>query len=271
MVILCGSSRFYARTTAGSKYQLDVHQIRNAFVSSESIGDRIRDFRLDRVARIIADDTPSLIKGGPRLAVHVLPIQSFAPGFTVEVNNLKTAVSMELLPFGGGGGSTVYNFDGLLHRSVPAEDAKHGGGYVQLFRNGCIESVSADIFGNVTVPGIPSKDLEPTMIRETGKYLNFVFTALGIGPSYIVAVSLLGVRGLGMILGPGARGGITIDRDNLLIPDLFIEEIPVAEGERRENFRWAARILQPICDTIWNACGFIRSNNYDGENQWALK
>jgi hypothetical protein len=131
--------------------------------------------------------------------------------------------------------------------------------------NGCIESVSADMFRNMGVRGIPSKCFEPTMIRETGKYLNFVFTELGIGPPYIVAVSLLGVGGLGLILGPGARSG-TIDRDNLLVPDLFVEEIPV-EGDRRESLQWAARVLKPVCDTIWNACGFLRSRNYDAANQ----
>jgi hypothetical protein len=93
---------------------------------------------------------------------------------------------------------------------------------------------------------------------------------LGIGPPYIVAVSLLGVRGLGLILGPGARGGTLIDRDNLLVPDLFVDEVPITEGEKRENFQWAVRILQPVCDTIWNACGFIRSGNYNAQNQWAL-
>lgn len=200
-----GSSRFFARTSAGSKYQMDVQQIRIAFVASETINDRIRDFRVDRVARIIANDTPSRIVGRTRLAVHILPLQSFTPGFTVPINQLKTAVFMELRPFKAGGESTLHNFDGILHRSLAREDSDEGGGYVQLFRNGCIESVSADMFGNTSVRGIPSKFFEPTMIREIGKYLHFVSAELSIGPPYIVAVSLLGVRGLGLILGPGGE------------------------------------------------------------------
>jgi hypothetical protein len=228
----------------------------------------MRDFRVDRVARIIADDTPSRIVGRSRLAAHIMPLQSFMPGFAVPVNHLKTAAFMELRPFNAGGASTLHNFDGILHRSLAPEKSDHGGGYVQLFRNGCIESVSADMFGNVGVYGIPSKFFEPTMIREIGTYLHFVYAELGIGPPYIVAVSLLGVRGLGLIMGPGARGGALIDRDNLLIPDLFVDEVPITEGEKRENFQWAARILQPVCDTIWNACGFIRSGNYNAQNQW---
>jgi hypothetical protein len=271
MVSYRGSSRFFARTSAGSKYQMDVQQIRNAFIASETINDRLRDFRVDRVARIIADDTPSRIVGRARLAAHIMPLQSFTPGFAVPVNHLKTAAFMELRPFATGGESTFYNFDGILQRRLAPEDLDDGGGgYVQLFRNGCIESVSADMFGSVGVRGIPSKFFEPTMIRELGQYLHFVSAQLRIGPPYIVAISLLGVRGFGLILGPGARGGTLIDRDNLLIPDLFVDEVPIAEGEKRENFQWAARIFQPVCDTIWNACGFIRSGNYDAHNQWAL-
>ena len=38
-------SRFYSRNSAG-KYQLDVHELRSAFIASESVADRIRQFRV---------------------------------------------------------------------------------------------------------------------------------------------------------------------------------------------------------------------------------
>src|SRR6266516_3540896 len=46
MVRFKGSSRFFSRTSNG-KYQLDVREIRAAFLMRESIADRIRDFRAD--------------------------------------------------------------------------------------------------------------------------------------------------------------------------------------------------------------------------------
>ena len=78
------------------------------------------------------------------------------------------------------------------------------------------------MFGNGSVRrGIPSESFKPTMIREIGEYLHIVSTQLGIAPPYVVAVSLLGVRGLGLIREAGADAGHEIDRDNLLIPDLI--------------------------------------------------
>ena len=48
-----GSSKFYSRTSAG-KQPLDVTEIRHAFAMSESVGERIRAFRDERIGRILA-------------------------------------------------------------------------------------------------------------------------------------------------------------------------------------------------------------------------
>lgn len=51
------SGRFFSRTSRG-KYPLDVQEIRSAFLLSENISDRVRKFRMDRIGKIIADETP---------------------------------------------------------------------------------------------------------------------------------------------------------------------------------------------------------------------
>lgn len=49
MVTFKGTSRFFARNSAG-KYQLDVQEIRQAVLLSESTAERIKSFRLDRLS-----------------------------------------------------------------------------------------------------------------------------------------------------------------------------------------------------------------------------
>ena len=61
MVTFGGSSRFYARNSNG-KYRLDVDEIRSAFLLSDSIAERVRQFRLDRIAKMMADETPVTVK-----------------------------------------------------------------------------------------------------------------------------------------------------------------------------------------------------------------
>ena len=49
----------------------------------------------------------------------------------------------------------------------------------------------------------------------------------------------------------------TIDRDNLLIPEVMVESY----GEKPEDF------MRISFDTIWNAAGWNRSMGYDGKGK----
>ena len=75
MVTFKGSSRFFARNNAG-KYQLDVAEIRAAFALSEALPEKIRGFRADRLAKIIAGETPLPLKEGRMAVLHMLPISN---------------------------------------------------------------------------------------------------------------------------------------------------------------------------------------------------
>ena len=52
-----GVTRFCGRNSGG-KYDLDVHQVRAAFLASEGIADRLKNFRLERVNRLISGTVP---------------------------------------------------------------------------------------------------------------------------------------------------------------------------------------------------------------------
>src|ERR1700752_4086540 len=48
-----GHWRFYSRNSSG-KYPLDIGEVRTAFALTETIGERIRDFRAEQLGRIVA-------------------------------------------------------------------------------------------------------------------------------------------------------------------------------------------------------------------------
>lgn len=75
MVTYKNLSRFYARTSAG-KYQLDVHEIRAGFVAAETAFERLRHFRAERIARVLALETPAPIAAGPKLILHAFPVNT---------------------------------------------------------------------------------------------------------------------------------------------------------------------------------------------------
>ncbi|MEM7557457.1 MAG: hypothetical protein AAF378_25920 [Cyanobacteria bacterium P01_A01_bin.84] len=52
--------------------------------------------------------------------------------------------------------------------------------------------------------------------------------------------------------------GHTIDRNNLLMPEVMVENF---------NFE-PSKVLKPIFDAVWNACGYPGSRNYDDSGNW---
>ncbi len=126
-----GSFRFYSRTSAG-KYPLDVFELRAAFTSSEAVQEKVRKFRLERLAKIIADEGPIQLQGKSKIVLHLIPLNSFASTTSYDLDPLaKDAGSLQ--PIYAGGWDHRYNLDGLLSycqsdRKLSAES------YLQIFR-----------------------------------------------------------------------------------------------------------------------------------------
>jgi hypothetical protein len=138
MVAYKKSSRFYARHSAG-KYQLDVQGIREAFLLSESTAEKIRDFRLDRVAKVNASDTSVTMIENPKIILHSIPLSAFQTSQGFEMSNIH----FKFFSHSNEYDSHRFNLDGVLFYKHRRENIAHE--YLQMFRNGHFEYVNADI------------------------------------------------------------------------------------------------------------------------------
>ena len=141
MVTFKGSSRFFCRTNAG-KVPLDVGEIRAAFLQSETVPERMRKFREERIAAILANETPYPLFPNGRIVVHYLPVGSFDRPQYLDVGGLKRKF-FELPSIYGSGSDHRLNIDGLL--TFTRSSGKECIGYTQLFRTGVIESVDSGL------------------------------------------------------------------------------------------------------------------------------
>jgi hypothetical protein len=262
MVSFRGTSRFYSRNSAG-KYQLDVSEIRAAFILSETATERIRDFRADRLSKVIAGETPVEVMSGAQAVLHLVPLNAFRPGTSLDLETLlrnkasKWRECLYLRPF-------TYlrrNFDGIL--CCNALEANVVEWYLQLFRNGCAEFVQ--YVGVITGhPIIPHREFEESFIDIFGRILSLQ-QFLGVEPPVIVMLSLMGVRGFTLELNiPLWKAGSIrqpIDKDQLIIPERILE---VLECD-------AAPTLKPLFDVVWNASGEAGSVNFNEDGNWAPK
>jgi hypothetical protein len=215
MVTYQGASRFYARQSNG-KYLLDVHQLRQAFLLSGTVAERIRDFRLERVARIGSGEVPiPLERGKAKLIVHVVPVMSFSTNFLIDVNENQRR-------FFGNVSGPLYNIDGLLYyRSYGNQEARE---YYQIFRNGCVEYVHGCLAGNTGENFTwSSPKAEIAIIESVASSLIFQ-KEITVQPPIIIFVTLVGVRGVifGLPQNSWNDASSSFDRDIILIPEIML-------------------------------------------------
>ncbi len=263
-----GSYRFYSRNSAG-KYPLDSTEIRAAFALSEALPERIRRFRDERLAKIIADETPVSLEPHPRLVLHMVPVSSMLGTTTLDVNAVAKSDGVLLRPFDTSGWNWRYNLDGFLTYSPSEQTRSHS--YLQVFRNGCLEAVAVV----ETSPGqvdrkqqfIPSAWLERELIEAVHRYSGLL-QHYGIEPPIVILISLNGVSGTSMATPAHARThrlrDTTIDRDLLLLPEVIIDQYS-------RDLYVIARQIREMLDALWQASGWSGSPYYDQEGNWVPK
>lgn len=252
-------ARFYARNNAG-KYQMDVHEIARAFRSSADVAERVRHMHRERVGLIIRGDGQLRLRDGGMVVIHLVPIPVFTGVAAVNFERVAQQETQLRPLYTGHGYGGRFNIDGYLVYGPRPE----GGlplGYLQVFRNGVVETVTASLVdrGNGFLPILT---VEEEIIGAVDRYLS-ACRELDLGLPVSICISLSGVNGMEIPLGPRALptmdDATPIDREVLHLPDVIAEE----HGLRTD------RLLKPVFDALWQAGGFARSRNYNDAGDWA--
>ncbi len=256
MVTVNHCSRFYARGARG-KYIMDIERIRDAFLAYQAVTERFRDFRLDRLSRIRSGQTSMKLVSGAKIVVHFASLHSFRPVIAIDVSTIPEVTRYDraiIAPLDAGDWHRAFNFDGYLTYHSGSGDTGKVSSYLQVFRNGCLESVFV-----WPIDESECGQREWT-IRDSWllKWLPWemqrdirLLTALEIEPPFVQAVSLVGVQGLRIARWeyPSPHAGHPIGEDNLLFQEILIETTDVDPG----------KALKPTFDELWQASGYPRA------------
>jgi hypothetical protein len=253
-VIFSGHDKFYGRNSAG-KYPLDVSELRSAFTLSSTVTERIRAFRTDRIIALSNNETPIPFIDEPKIVLHCIPIESFAGQPTYDILPLYED-PRRLRPMASSSWDRRLNLDGVV---------VFGGGnpahtFTQLYRTGIIEAVQ----GSVLAAEHRGRRMIPSVAYEQYifQYLPHCFQVLqqiGANVPVVVALSLIGTRGLEMAVDHfDFEASYPIQENMLLLPETIVQDFSMPAG----------RILKPLFDLVWNACGQPSSKNFDVEGNW---
>ena len=245
MVTFKKLSRFYSRHSAG-KSQLDVTEIRSAFLFSEAVPERMKRFRDDRLSKIISDEMPVVMEPNGKIILHLLPISAFTEQVTIDVRTFASGAH-HLYPIVDGPWGGRLNVDGFVSY-WPLKSSKYCC-YTQLFRSGIIEAVDGfSLIHN----GKMEMAYEQRLVHALKVYLKLM-VSLGVDPPLVVLLSLVGVKGASMPSGPRSyidpEQVLAIDRDVLILPDVLVEDFGQAP----------TLILKPLLDAVWQAAGHMGS------------
>jgi hypothetical protein len=245
MVTFGKSQRFYTRSCAG-KQPMDVDEIRAAFMASEAVVERTQRFRVERLAKVIADETPRPLPAGAKLLLHIIPLSKYRHAGYIDRALLALVESDLDPPFGGGHGR--HNLEGYL---VHGDEA-----YCQFFRTGAIEAVCGvcrtdDAGRQLLVWCKRPRDVLP-------KYLN-ALRKIGVPLPLSVSMSLTGVANHVLYrTGMERDSACPMDRDTVLLPDVLVESYDTSIDE----------VVRPIFDALWNAAGYERCLWYGEDGTW---
>jgi hypothetical protein len=263
VVTFKGGFRFFSRNSAG-KYPLDITEVRSQFLATESQAERIREFKQDRIGRLLANDT-TLQLSSPRLAVmHVFPLSAFLTNTNQSLSDLNQ--TFEFGPFGEQG-SSRFNLDGRISFCQSASGDATMDSYCQLFFSGVVETVDADLVQGRSptdsadfVGSVNSGRLEGQIFEAVEKYARG-YMKLGIRGPIVVSFAFVNCEGIVLTTGSSriVRGqNVRLDRPAAVFPDVVVEDL--TDYTRAD--------LRPLIDSLWNAFGFPRSLNFDGDGNW---
>ena len=261
MVKFKNASRFFTRTSAG-KHQMDVREIRSAFIASQSLADKIAAFRSERVAKILTGETPTKLAEFPKIILHYLPLRAFSEPVALDLQAVYNSWDPNLKPMGNVNQyeSPRFNLQGLwLSGSGTQRRVDQTIGYIQLFRNGAFESVCLGWTHEKILSG---QALEQELMKHGPRYIKLL-TELDPGPAFI-ALSIVSAKGFALMpsLNPDPylswHQVTPFQEDVLLAPEVLKEESQTNLGV----------LLKPALDTFWQASGWPGSQGYGEDGKW---
>lgn len=239
------------------KRQLEIPEIRNLFLRTEGQAQRVRDFRAERVGKILSGNLPMTMTDGSVLVVHFIPAES-----------AREEVSVDPVPFtqkyvpvlGRSARNARINLDGALATFEDRERKCEG--YSQIFRNGFFESVAVLTYRNdIGKIRLPSKWYEEELAKLLDSY-RAIIQRLGLDGEISVMLSILNAQevqlGVNQHFWDHSDSLQTFfDRPVVLIPDM------TAQAGLS-----AFQALKPAFDMVWQAAGFVGSDDYDANGVW---
>jgi hypothetical protein len=246
--------RYFVRNSAGA-HEASVEELRAMFTAGMTMHEQARSFREVRTALIISGLSPVTVHAGGRMILHIVPAAAFTGNLQIDMRPLPGGV--HLPPLNKTGYNYSHNVDGFLTFGNVLEN-----GYLQLFRNGAIETVATRLLTQDRSghPSCYAPYLEQIILSAADVYLE-ALSKLDVPPPLIFTATLEGMQGALVLVGTSSATAFPDIRQ----PRVYLPEVVFDDYGSPIQYR---RRLRPVVDAVWNAAGAAGSPNYDDNGDW---
>lgn len=235
---------FFMRYANGITY-MDIDDLRKEFLYSNSVQDKIMQFRRDRISMIAANECIGNLGNRAKIVFHIIPEWSFELGNKVNLMELKNNTSFR--PISGNSWGYRYNADGycIYRDDYETKIIKE---YTQIFHNGIIEAVEIRLMSEHGEKQVYEwSQMQSACIEALIEYGN-IMEKLHIPKPWHILAAILNAKDYVANYGWGELS-LPIERD--LVYSL--------DGVCTEDIQMKMA-LKPVFDSLSNAFGFEKSN-----------
>jgi hypothetical protein len=249
-----GVNRFYIRHSAGV-HEPSIEELRTLFNQSATALERAKQFRNERIIKIVKGEDHRPLVGNGRLFIHIVPTAAFSGIVNIDVD--EAYKKRDLFPPLGASGNPRFNFYGFI--------IERGGdlnyGYTQVFRNGALEATMADIMYNENSLTIPGLSLERYAFERLSNYIDGL-KDIGVPPPLIIMFTLEGMKGAyyTVMSSPFNHQKIPLPDDVMWLPECVLEDY----GSNLDYHK----CVHPAFNALWNAIGHSKSKFFDENGLW---
>lgn len=263
MVSYANRTRFFSRNGTG-KVQLDVQQIGAAFALQRGLGERLRAWKTERIAKAVAGEGPVPLTGS-QILFHFVSASALMDDTAVVPRVFDTARwgdAKNLISYSPD--RSRYNADGLL-LAYDAPENSQKQSYLQIFRDGRLEYGDSYQLNSKFQDVIAAGRFESAIVDTFSNALHLL-AILEVSEPIFVTLTLLGMKGRQMaqphhpyVPHPDDFSN-KFDREIISGPDIRLENL--SEGRPYQS------ILLPILNFVWQAAGLKQSPYADESGLW---
>jgi len=252
-VFFKGSRRYFVRNSSGG-HEASVDELRAMFTANATLLDRINEFQSHRRAAVHGGKTPIQL-AQPQMLLHIIPFSALSVGLSVDPQAMS---GQALPPIFHSAHTGSYNLNGYLTTSGRDGNA----GYVQVYRNGIIETAAGGI-ATETDRGrtLPAEQVEDQIVTKVEQYLT-TLRHVEVPPPFALLLAGLRMHGTAIVPRLAPYYEILVPQTE---PDMFFPQAIIEDYGTLEDYR---QTLKPIFDALWNAGGYPCSRSYESDGQW---